>query len=258
MKIGAGQSLIRRLCQKSQPSNRAVVLLSGGLDSATVLAMALAEGQQVTTLSFDYGQRHRHELEAASVLAKKMGVTDHRVGRIDGGIFQGSSLTDPSIQVPKSRIQKGGTVTGIPSTYVPARNTIFLAMGLAVAEGVHARDIYIGANVVDYSGYPDCRPEFFRAFETLAKVATKSGVENKQAPVIQTPLLHWSKKEIVEKGLQLDVDYSLTHSCYDPAPSGCPCTECDACILRADAFVALGFSEDPVVTRYRSLEGKSG
>lgn len=257
MKIDLGKSLIRRLCQKSQSNDRAVVLLSGGLDSATVLAMALADGQQVTTLSFDYGQRHRHELEAADLLAKKMGVTDHRVGRIAGGIFRGSSLTDSSLEVPKSRIQQGRTATGIPSTYVPARNTIFLSMGLALAEGVHAQDIYIGANVVDYSGYPDCRPEFFRAFETLAKVATKSGVEDNRAPVIRTPLLYWSKKEIIQKGLDLNVDYSLTHSCYDPSPSGRPCTKCDACILRADAFVALGFSEDPAVARYRRLEGES-
>lgn len=257
MKRGAGLSLIRRLCQKRQANDRAVVLLSGGLDSATVLAMALNDGREVTTLSFDYGQRHRHELEAATVIAEKMGVTDHRVGRIDGGIFQGSSLTDTRIQVPKSRIRDGGTVSGIPSTYVPARNTIFLSMGLALAEGVQAREIYIGANVVDYSGYPDCRPEFFEAFDRLAKVATKTGVEGGHPPVIKAPLLYWSKKEIVQKGLQLNVDYSLTHSCYDPAPSGRPCTKCDACVLRADAFATLGFAEDPVVARYGKMEGDS-
>lgn len=252
----AGRLISRGLSQPKR-KERAVVLLSGGLDSATVLAMALAEGRLVTTLSFDYNQRHRHELEAAALIAQQMGVTDHRIGRIDGNIFQGSSLTDKSMDVPKSRIGKDReTTVAIPSTYVPARNTIFLSLALAVAEGVHAREIHIGANVVDYSGYPDCRPEFFEAFDALARVATRAGVQSpgNDAPVIRTPLLKLSKKEIIQKGLQLGVDFSVTHSCYDPAPSGRPCTKCDACILRADAFSALGFAEDPAVTLHRQTE----
>lgn len=234
------------------PVNRsAVVLLSGGLDSATTLAIALSEGLRVTTLSFDYRQRHRHELSAAAELAATHGVTDHRVAQVDPGIFSGSALTDATITVPKERSYSDMSTKSIPVTYVPARNTLFLSYALALAESLAASDIYIGANAVDYSGYPDCRPEFFSVFQKLADVGTKAGVEHAAAPRIRAPLLHLSKKQIIERGLQLGVDYGLTHSCYDPGPFGHPCTRCDSCILRAAAFTELGFTIDPVVERFQ-------
>lgn len=249
----SSRSLLRHLCANAAPpaQKSAVVLLSGGLDSATALAIALSEGLRVITLSFDYQQRHRHELDAAAALAKKHGVTDHRVAKIDPTVFAGSSLTDPTMEVPKARSTSQMVTTEIPSTYVPARNTLFLSYALALAESMKASDIYIGANAIDYSGYPDCRPEFFQVFQMLADVGTKAGVEHAAAPQVRIPLLHLRKKEIIEKGLELGVDYSLTHSCYDPAPSGYPCTRCDSCLLRAEAFAELGFSADPVLERFQ-------
>lgn len=299
--------------------SRAVILLSGGLDSATVLAMALSEGYRVTTLSFDYGQRHRHELAAAAQLSERLGVSDHRLASVDSSIFYGAtSLTLNNaglLSVPKKNRRHGdlssdtnlndvinsnnnsvnniematilptttttstlnntipttttstsssssSPTTGadhheitIPSTYVPARNTLFLSYALALAESVDASNIFIGANAVDYSGYPDCRPEFFRAFQRVADLGTKKGVtHNQHAPVVRVPLLHWSKREIIETGLRLGLDYAYTHSCYDPGPDGRPCTLCDACILRADAFAQLGFAVDPVVERFQRMD----
>lgn len=236
----------------SSGNRSAVVLLSGGLDSATTLAIALSEGLRVTTLSFDYRQRHRHELAAAAELAAAHGVTDHRVAQVDPGVFGGSALTDATIAVPKERSTGDMSIKAIPVTYVPARNTLFLSYALALAESLAASYIYIGANAVDYSGYPDCRPEFFRVFQKLADVGTKAGVEHAAAPRIQAPLLHLSKKQIIERGLELGVDYGLTHSCYDPGPLGQPCTRCDSCILRAAAFTELGFTLDPVVERFQN------
>lgn len=239
-------SIIPTLQQKS-----AVVLLSGGLDSATALAIARSEGFRTHTLSFDYQQRHRHELAAAAHLAKALGSADHRVAFVDVSVFCGSALTDHSIAVPKARTSAEMATGEIPVTYVPARNTLFLSYGLALAESVGASEIYIGANAVDYSGYPDCRPEFFKAFQELAELATKAGVERNGAPRIRAPLLHWTKKQIIERGLQLGVDFGMTHSCYDPdMETGKPCGKCDSCILRAEAFTQLGFSVDPAMERF--------
>lgn len=243
-------STVRALQQKS-----AVVLLSGGLDSATALAIARSEGFRTHTLSFDYQQRHRHELVAAAHLAKALGSADHRVAFVDVSIFGGSALTDHNIAVPKARNPAEMATGEIPVTYVPARNTLFLSYALALAESVKASEIYIGANAVDYSGYPDCRPEFFKAFQELAELATKAGVENNGAPRIRAPLLHWTKKQIIEKGLQLGVDFGMTHSCYDPdVETGKPCGKCDSCILRAEAFTQLGFAMDPAMERFESNE----
>lgn len=229
----------------------AVVLLSGGLDSATSLAIARSEGFHVHTLSFDYQQRHRHELHAAARLADALGSVHHRVASIDVSIFKGSALTDSTIRVPKARSSAEMGHGPIPVTYVPARNTIFLSYALALAESIGASDIYIGANAVDYSGYPDCRPEYFKAFQQLADLGTKAGVENNGAPRIRAPLLHWTKRQIIEKGLELGVDFAMTHSCYDPdTVSGRPCGLCDSCILRTEAFTELGFAMDPAMERY--------
>lgn len=232
----------------------AVVLLSGGLDSATTLALARVSGAHVHALSFSYGQRHAHELRAAKTVAVQQNVASHRVCALDSAMFI-SALTDTDQLVPKGRsMDEMGT--GIPTTYVPARNTVFLAHAMAYAESLGAGEIYIGANVVDYSGYPDCRPEFFEAFQRVADLGTRVGVEgNSAAPQIRVPLLHWPKKRIVEEGVALGVDFSVTHSCYDPAPNGRPCQACDACILRADAFISLGYAVDPAVKRYDELEG---
>jgi 7-cyano-7-deazaguanine synthase len=228
----------------------AVVLLSGGLDSATVLALARAEGFRVRALSFDYGQRHRHELSCAAAIAAALGAHSHAVAQIDLRVFGGSALTDRSVAVPKNRVDMESS---IPSTYVPARNTIFLSYALALAETAGARDIFIGANAVDYSGYPDCRPEYFRAFEGVARLATKAAVEDPgMAPVIHTPLLHLRKKDIIAKGLALGVDFGMTSSCYDPDPeTGRPCEACDSCIIRSKAFAELGFDCDPAVSKFR-------
>ncbi len=220
---------------------RAVVLVSGGLDSATVLALAAASGARCHALTFDYGQRHRVELDAARRVARQLGAADHRVVRLDIGWMGGSALTDARIAVPQE------STPGIPVTYVPARNTIFLSIALGWAEVLDARDIYIGANAVDYSGYPDCRPEFIRAFENLANLATRAGVEG-QGFQVHAPLMHMHKQEIIRTGARLGVDYALTLSCYDPDAGGLACGRCDACRLRAQGFAEAGIA-DP--TRYR-------
>jgi 7-cyano-7-deazaguanine synthase len=226
---------------------RAVVLLSGGLDSSTVLAIARSEGYELYALSFSYGQRHVIELEAARRVAAAIGVADHRIAAIDLRVFGGSALT-ADIAVPKGR-DTGEMGHGIPITYVPARNTIFLSFALAWAEVLGSSDIFIGVNALDYSGYPDCRPEFIESFEKMANLATKAGVEGRQALKIHTPLIALTKAEIVRKGIELGVDYSLTSSCYDPSPTGEPCGECDSCLLRRKGFHENGI-EDPL--KYRS------
>lgn len=218
----------------------AIVLLSGGLDSATCLAMAKAEGFRPVALSFDYGQRHTAELAAARRIAHAMGVTDHRVLRLDLGAIGGSALTDSAIAVPTEESE------GIPVTYVPARNTVFLSFALGLAEVTQARAIFIGVNAVDYSGYPDCRPAFIAAFETLANLATKAGVEGHTLR-IHTPLLSLSKAEIIRAGRALGVDYSLTVSCYQADDEGRACGLCDACRLRRRGFAEAGI---PDPTRY--------
>ncbi len=221
---------------------RAVVLLSGGLDSTTTLATAIAEDYETYALSFDYGQRHKIEIVAARRIARALGAKEHRVAKIDMRIFGGSALTD-GIDVPKKR-SATEIGHGIPIMYVPARNTIFLSYALALAETVGARDIFIGANAIDYSGYPDCRPAFIAAFETLANLATKAGVEGAHFR-IHAPLINFSKAEIIRKALELDVDLALTHSCYDPSPDGVACGECDSCLLRLKGFREAGV-EDPI------------
>jgi 7-cyano-7-deazaguanine synthase len=222
---------------------RAVVLLSGGLDSATVLAIAKAEGYELYALSFSYGQRHAWELEAAKNVAASIGVTQHRVATIDLRAFGGSALTD-DIVVPKGRDAEQMS-HGIPITYVPARNTIFLAFALAWAEVLGSSDIFLGVNALDYSGYPDCRPEFIEAFEKMANLATKAGVEGRQHLRIHTPLIAMTKAQIVATGTELGVDYGLTSSCYDPGPTGAPCGQCDSCLLREKGFRENGI-EDPM------------
>lgn len=219
----------------------AVVLLSGGLDSATTLAIAKAQGFTCHAISFDYGQKQRVELDAARNVAEHLGVASHRVVRVDLGAFGGSALTDAAITVPKDR-SDDDIAHGIPVTYVPARNTVFLSYGLGLAEVLHSHDIFIGVNAVDYSGYPDCRPAFIQAFETLANVATKAGVEG-EAMTIHAPLMDMTKPQIIERGLKLGVDYALTHTCYDPAADGKPCEHCDACHLRMEAFKSLGMTD---------------
>jgi 7-cyano-7-deazaguanine synthase len=218
---------------------RAVVLLSGGLDSATTLAISARDGFAAYALSFDYGQRHKLELEAAKRIAASLGALEHRIAVIDLRVFGGSALTG-DMAVPKNRETKGE----IPITYVPARNTIFLSYALAWCEVLGAADIFIGANAIDYSGYPDCRPEFIAAFEKLAGVATKAGVEGTKFK-IHAPLLSISKAEIIRKGTDLGVDYSLTHSCYDPSADGLACGECDSCRIRLQGFREAGLP-DPI------------
>jgi 7-cyano-7-deazaguanine synthase len=220
----------------------AIVLLSGGLDSATTLAIARSQDYEAYALSFDYGQRHKRELNAAKKVAKSLGAKKHLLVKIDNQIFAGSALTG-DVDVPKSRSDKE-IGTGIPVTYVPARNTIFLAHALAWAETISAGHIFIGANAVDYSGYPDCRPEFIMLFETLANVATKAGVEGARLQ-IHAPLIKMSKADIVRKAVELDVDLSLTHSCYDPSPNGRACGQCDSCQLRQKGFRDAGV-KDPI------------
>ena len=221
---------------------RAVVLLSGGIDSTTTLAIAIAEGYETYALSFDYGQRHQIEVEAARRIANSLGAKEHRVAKIDLRIFGGSALTD-DLDVPKRRSETE-IAHGIPVTYVPARNTIFLAYALAWAEVISAADIFLGVNAIDYSGYPDCRPEFINAFETLANLGTKAGIEGARFR-INTPLIMLSKSEIMRKALELGVDLSLTHSCYDPSPKGVACGECDSCLLRLKGFREAGM-KDPI------------
>jgi 7-cyano-7-deazaguanine synthase len=228
---------------RSQP--RAVCLLSGGLDSTTCLAIARAQGFDCYCLSFDYGQRHRVELEAAERVAHSLGVREHRTARIDLRVFGGSALT-AAIDVPKDR---GGAemTSGIPVTYVPARNTIFLSFALAYAEVIEAEHIFIGVNAIDYSGYPDCRSEFIAAFENMANLATKAAVEGRTHLKIDTPLLRMTKADIVRTAVELGVDLSLTHSCYDPDAQGRPCGHCDSCILRAKGFAEAGLA-DPALS----------
>jgi len=221
---------------------RAVVLLSGGLDSATVLAMARAQGFECYALSVDYGQRHHAELAAAQRVAQALGAREHRVVNIDLTGFGGSALTDANIAVPEQ------ASSGIPITYVPARNTIMLSLALAWAEVLHAQDIFFGVNAVDYSGYPDCRPEYVAAFERMANLATQAAVEGKPL-TLHAPLLHLSKAEIIQQGVQLGVDYALTVSCYQADEQGRACGRCDSCRLRREGFQSAGV---PDTTRYRS------
>lgn len=220
---------------------KAIVLLSGGLDSATTLAIAHADGFETYCLSFDYGQRHRAELKAAANVAAALGAAEHRCVTLDLGQFGGSALTDHSIEVPTAGVQPG-----IPVTYVPARNTIMLSLALAWAEVLQARDIYVGINAVDYSGYPDCRPEYLAAFQTMANLATKAGVEG-GALTVHAPLIDLSKAAIIRRGSHLGVDYGLTVSCYQADAEGRACGVCDSCRLRREGFLAAGV---PDPTRY--------
>jgi 7-cyano-7-deazaguanine synthase len=222
----------------------AIVLLSGGLDSATTLAIARGEGFVCYALTFLYGQRHCREVDAAARVAKSLGVVEHRVVEIDLAAFGGSALTDSRIQVPKDRSDLDDT-SAIPITYVPARNTIFLSYALAWAEVLGVFDLFIGVNSTDYSGYPDCRAEFVSAFEKMANLATAAAVEGKGRYRIHTPIIEKTKAEIIRTGMRLGVDYSLTHSCYDPDPSGRSCGRCDSCRLRLRGFAEAGL-RDPV------------
>ena len=223
---------------------RAVVLLSGGLDSSTVLAITHEQGYRPYALSFRYGQRHSIELDAAARVAKVMGVAEHIVADIDLRPFGGSALTD-DIDVPRHG-QVEDLQGGIPVTYVPARNTIFLSFALAWAEVLGCQDIFIGVNALDYSGYPDCRPEYIEAYENMANLATRAGVEGSQRLKIHTPLIALSKADIIRRGVELGVDYALTSSCYDPSPNGTPCGGCDSCLLRAKGFAEAGLA-DPLL-----------
>jgi 7-cyano-7-deazaguanine synthase len=227
----------------------AIILLSGGLDSATTAAIARRQGFDLFALSVDYGQRHRYELDAAQRVAKSIGVKRHAVVKVDLAQFGGSALTD-SIAVPKDRLA-ADMAHGIPITYVPARNTVFLSLALAYAEVVGAADIFIGVNAIDYSGYPDCRAVFITAFQHLANLATKAGVEGQLKFTIHTPLIDLTKAKIIRRGMELGVDYSLTHSCYDPNVQGIACGRCDACQLRIKGFQEAGL-KDPV--EYQSAE----
>jgi 7-cyano-7-deazaguanine synthase len=219
----------------------AVCLLSGGLDSSTTLALARRDGFDCYALSFDYGQRHRVELDSAARVAHSLGAVQHLVVRIDLRVFGGSALTS-NIAVPKGRAP-GEMAAEIPITYVPARNTVFLSFALAWAEVLAASDIFIGVNALDYSGYPDCRPEYIAAFERMADLATKAGVEGRTHIHIHTPLIRLSKAEIVKLGRELGLDFSLTHSCYDPGPDGQPCGQCDSCLLRRKGFEEAGIAD---------------
>ncbi|HZA38631.1 MAG TPA: 7-cyano-7-deazaguanine synthase QueC [Candidatus Baltobacteraceae bacterium] len=221
---------------------RAVVLLSGGVDSTTTLAIGITEGYEAYALSLDYGQRHQLEIDAARRVANSLGAKEHRVAKIDLRVFGGSALTD-DVDVPKHRSETE-IAHGIPVTYVPARNTIFLSYALAWAEVISANHIFLGVNAIDYSGYPDCRPEFIKTFEKLANLGTKAGVEGKRFQ-IHTPLIKFSKADIIRKAVELGVDLSLTHSCYDPSAEGRACGECDSCLLRLKGFREAGI-KDPI------------
>jgi 7-cyano-7-deazaguanine synthase len=229
------------------PDTRAICLLSGGLDSATCLAMARKQGFETYCLSFDYGQRHVIELQAARRVARSLGAREHKTATIDLRLFGGSALT-AEIDVPKGRSPEAMS-SGIPVTYVPARNTIFLSFALAYAEVAAASHIFMGVNAIDYSGYPDCRPEFIQAFERLANLATKSGVEGKTRMVVHTPLIRMSKADIVRAAVELGVKLALTHSCYDPDPEGWPCGACDSCLLRRKGFEEAGVPDPVMRTR---------
>jgi len=225
----------------------AVVLLSGGLDSATALAIAVSEGYAAHAISFRYGQRHVVELECAARVAAALGAREHLIVDFDLRRFGGSALT-ADIDVPKGR-SPSDMAHGIPVTYVPARNTIFLSFALACAETRGATDVFLGVNALDYSGYPDCRPEYIAAFERMANLATRAGVEGTQRFVLHTPLIALTKADIIRRGLSLGVDFALTCSCYDPAPDGAPCLRCDACLLRQKGFAEAGVA-DPLLARY--------
>jgi 7-cyano-7-deazaguanine synthase len=230
-----------RSSEYSPQGSAAIVLLSGGLDSATCLAIARKEGYTTHAISFRYGQRHEYELERAERLAEAFAVASHRIVDINLAQFGGSALTDHQLEVPKSDSVEG-VGTEIPITYVPARNTVFLSLALAYAEVVGSRDIFIGVNALDYSGYPDCRGEFIAAFEAMANLATKAAVQGDTIK-IHTPLLHLSKAEIISLGLGLGIDYSMTLSCYDPGTGGVACGRCDACLLRKKGFALNGIVE---------------
>jgi len=219
----------------------AIVLLSGGLDSSTVLAIARAEGFRPAALTFRYGQRHAVEIDAARRVAAAQGVTDHRIADIDLRVFGGSALT-ADIEVPKGRAEAEMSDGQIPVTYVPARNTIMLSFALAFAEVIDAADIFLGVNAVDYSGYPDCRPDYIQAFETMANLATKAAVEGRRL-TLHTPLIDLTKADIIRRGLELGVDYAITSTCYDPDPLGRACGQCDSCRLRLKGFADAGLSD---------------
>jgi 7-cyano-7-deazaguanine synthase len=231
-------------------NRQAVVLLSGGLDSTTVLAIARNDGYETCALSFNYGQRHAIELDAARRVAQWLGARDHVVVDFDLRKFGGGSALTSDVDVPKGR-SSGEMSHGIPITYVPARNTIFLSFALAWAETLGASDIYIGVNALDYSGYPDCRPEYLAAYAKMADLATKAGVEGTQHLTIHAPLIEFTKADIIRRGLALGVDYSMTTSCYDPSPDGRPCERCDSCLLREKGFAEAGVP-DPLLVRHRS------
>jgi 7-cyano-7-deazaguanine synthase len=237
------------MLDSSKPAKPAVVLLSGGLDSATTAAIAIAEGFAIHALSVDYGQRHRFELDSARRVAAALGAVEHRIVKIDLAAFGGSALT-ADIDVPKDRAADEMS-TGIPVTYVPARNTVMLSLALGYAEVIGAADIFIGVNAVDYSGYPDCRPEFIATFEQVANLATKAGVEGTLKFHIHTPLIQLTKAEIIRRGVQLGVDYALTHTCYAPDAAGVSCGRCDACQLRIKGFAEAGLA-DPIVYQGQS------
>ncbi len=222
-------------------SKKAVVLTSGGLDSTTAMAIAKNQGYAVYGLSFDYGQRHRFELEAARKVSGSLGAVRHLVIPLDLRVFGGSALT-ADIDVPKGR-DSDAMGRGIPITYVPARNTIFLSVALAWAEVIEAGHIFIGVNAVDYSGYPDCRPEYIAAFEAMANLATRAAVEGALPIRLHAPLIHMTKAQIIRTGIDLGVDYSMTHSCYDPSPQGSACGRCDSCLLRRRGFVEAGMAD---------------
>ena len=218
---------------------RAVLLLSGGLDSSTCLLIAREQGFEVHALSFDYGQRHRIELDAACAIAKRYGAREHRTVKVDLPGAASSALTEPALAVPKNSLGQDK----IPITYVPARNTLFLAHAIAWAESLDAADVFLGANALDYSGYPDCRPEFLEAFERMANLGTRAGVEGRLAFRIRAPLLRMTKAEIVKEGARLGLDFGLTSSCYDPGPDGRPCGACDSCLLRIKGFREAGLRD---------------
>jgi 7-cyano-7-deazaguanine synthase len=229
-------------------SKKAVVLSSGGVDSTTLMAIAKEEGYEIYSLSFNYGQRHSCELDAAKRVTRVLGAQEHRIIDIDLGKIGGSALTD-KIDVPKAR-SESEMKKEIPVTYVPARNTIFLSYALAWAEVLGASDIFIGVNAIDYSGYPDCRPEYIKAFENMANLAIRAAVEGKMKIGIRTPLIRMTKAEIIRRGVELGVDYRLTHSCYDPSPNGKACGQCDSCLIRKKGFREAGVT-DPVEYVYK-------